>query len=111
MELGEEDFIAHVYIRLKFTKLTEMNAYIYGGRSRKTAYENITLQNVPAQLAVTYNISAYRGLVVVAYPNKDKSTEFAFDYWVEVMPPPKKEEEKVPAHWSEFEGDFGEQIY
>lgn len=43
MELGEEDFIAHVFIRLKFTKLTEMNAYIYGGRSRKTAYENMTL--------------------------------------------------------------------
>lgn len=100
-----------LYIRLNFTKLTEMNAYIYGGKTRKTAYENLTDGNVPAKQGVVYNISAYRGFLVVAYPNKDKDTEFAFDFWAEVIGGKKKEANQTDAAWYEFQGEFGEDVF
>ena len=60
-----------VVINVNFTAMTEMNVFIYGGKSRESAYENITLDNTRVQLNEAFNISAYRGFLVVAYPNKD----------------------------------------
>lgn len=101
-KLQEEANGGEFVIRVNFTKMTEMNVYLYGGRSRKSAYENITNGNIQATLGLVYNISAYRGFLIVAYPNKNVDTEFAFDYWVEAlyMPPPVVP--PVPAEWYEF---------
>ena len=68
-------------IKINITKMTEMNVYVYGGKTRFSAYENITENNTMAELGKLYNISAYRGLLVVAYPNANKDTEFAFNFW------------------------------
>ena len=110
-KLTEEKNGGDVIIKVNFTKLDEMNAYIYGGRSKSTAFENITENNDPVQLGNVYNISAYRGFVVVAYPNENKETEFAFNFWADVTRVEEEEKELPPAQWWEFEGKTGEAVF
>lgn len=88
-----------------------MNVYVYGGKTRKSAYENITVNNTAAELGKVYNISAYRGLLVVAYPNEGKDTEFAYNFWAAYDETPQPEEVFPPAKWYEFEGKAGEGVF
>ena len=71
----------------------------------------MTLDNVAVTEGLVYNISAYRGFLVVAYPNKNVETEFAFDYWVEALYLPAPKPELPPAEWYDFEGEAGESIF
>lgn len=82
--LTEEKNGGDVIIKINVTKMDEMNVYIYGGRSKASAFESVTVNNSQVELGNVYNISAYRGFVVVAYPNENKDTEFAFNYWADV---------------------------
>lgn len=109
-ELLKDKPNGEIVIKLNITKMVEMNVYIYGGKSRLTAFENVTANNSQAVMGTPYNISAYRGFVVVAYPNKDKDTEFAFNYWADVVSS-EDEEDLKPAEWWEFEGKSGETVF
>lgn len=60
-----------------------MNAYIYGGTNRSTAYTSIIENNKQVTLNEQYMIEYEKGMLVVAYPNLNKNeTEFAFSYWL-----------------------------
>jgi len=100
-----------VVINVNFTAITEMNVFIYGGKSRESAYENITSNNSKVELNQAFNISAYRGFLIVAYPNKDVETEFAFSYWVSAKRLPREAEPLKPAEWYEFAGETGEAVF
>merc|ERR1712146_832486 len=86
-------------------KKTEMNVYIYEGKSRDTATESIVEDNKQPDLNKIYSVDVDAGIMIVAYPNKDKDTELAFNYWVA----PYKEPIVTP--WYEFEGEQGEQLF
>ena len=91
--------------------MTEMNVYIYGGKTRSSAYVNLTMNNTQAELGTVYNVSAIRGIVLVAYPNQDKETEFAFNFWADAEKVVDPDEELKPGQWWEFEGKTGETVF
>lgn len=109
--LTEKNNGGDIVLVVNVTKMDNMNVYLYGGKSRSSAFENMTVNNTQITLGQVYNISAYRGLVLVAYPNEDKETEFAFNFWAKAVK--KKEEEEVleAAKWWEFEGKTGSTIF
>ena len=110
-QMSEKANGGEVVINVNFTAMTEMNVYIYGGKSRDSAYENITSNNSKVELNQAFNISAYRGFLIVAYPNKDVETEFAFNYWVSAKRLPREAEPLKPAEWYEFAGETGEAVF
>ena len=57
-----------------------MNVYLYGGPSRYQATQSVTENNIPIELDQTYTIDYRIGFLVVAYPNKDRVTNFEFKY-------------------------------
>ena len=69
-------------IFVKFKKMTEMQVYIYEGPSKFSAKRPVVPQNEPASLDVSYSVDLTSGFLIVAIPNKDKDTEFDFEYWV-----------------------------
>jgi len=71
-----------------------MNVYLYAGTSRVDATEPIVAGNEQVEIGTTYKIGAYDGLLLIAYPNKDKETEFGFNYWLEAELKPTEEEQK-----------------
>lgn len=79
-----------------------MNVYAYGGKSRDTATEQLVENNGQVELNKIYSVDVDSGALIIAYPNKDKETEFAFNYWIA----PYKEPIVTP--WYEFEGEQGE---
>lgn len=85
----------------KATKMTEMNVYIYGGKDRFSATEKIIDNNDMVTPNQEYSILYTKGMLIVAFPNKDKDTEFEFKFWVAPWTKPE-----VPPWW-EFEGATG----
>ena len=59
-----------------------MNVYLLGGKDRDSATNKIVKDNEKVELEETYVFDYKEGIMVVAYPNKDKSTDFEFEYWV-----------------------------
>lgn len=72
----------HVRYSIQFSVLdaTEMNVFIYGGNSKTNASIPLIKGNAQVQVGQTYTIDATDGILVVAYPNKEKSTRLEFVY-------------------------------
>jgi len=71
-----------IRIFLKVTAADEMNVYLYGGSSKRNATIPIVDQNAPVKVGKTYTIDANDGMLLVAYPNHNVTTNFQFTYWV-----------------------------
>lgn len=70
-------------IHIHISRKKEMNVFIYGGASKREATESIIDGNQQVTVGETYSIDPSKGFVVVAYPNENVATEFAFNYWLE----------------------------
>lgn len=57
-----------------------MNVFIYGGRNRFTATQQVTPFNEQVLIGKEYSIDATLGFLVVAYPDLETETEFEFNY-------------------------------
>merc|ERR1711981_427789 len=101
-KLRKEATGGKVSIHFKLTKKTEMNVYIYVGKTREGATKSLVEGNDQPELNKDYMVDIDSGILVIAFPNKDKDTELAFNYWVA----PYKEPVVTP--WYEFEGEAGE---
>ena len=72
-----------VKIYVKFWKKKNMNVYIYEGKDRYTATKSLIPKNAQALVNNTYEINIDRGMLIIAYPDKDvMDTEFQFSYWI-----------------------------
>ena len=60
-----------------------MNVYMYGGTSRSNATETMITNNEQALVGQNYTMDYLKGVVIVAYPNEDATTDFEFKYWVD----------------------------
>ena len=65
-----------------------MNVFIYGGLSRFEAKTSIIRGNVQPELNKVYSIEYAKGMLVIAFPNKqddadvDMPTALGFEYWI-----------------------------
>lgn len=64
------------------SRKSEVNVYIYAGRSRDRATESIIPGNIQPEIGTQYAVPAEKGMLVVAYPNKDADTDLKFNYWI-----------------------------
>ena len=64
-------------LTVKITKAKGMNVFIYEGMNRFDATKDIVEGNRP-NIGRTYAVNQKSGILVVAYPNKDETTEFEF---------------------------------
>jgi len=71
---------ARLYFKL--VKGSEMNVQIFGGKSRDEATKSIVKNNWQVEVGKEYSIDYTEGILVVAYPNKDQTTDFEFTYWI-----------------------------
>lgn len=70
----------------KLTKKTEMNVYVYEGKSREGAKGSLVEENKQVEVGESYEVAAESGILIVAFPNNGKTnTEFGFEYWVKVV--------------------------
>ena len=69
-------------IYVEITKMKEMNAYLYGGGKKDDSIHSIVPGNALLKLGQKYMVDVSKGMLMVAYPNKDLETEFEFKYWV-----------------------------
>ena len=67
-----------VKIHLTVSKATGMNVYLYGGRDRYTALEEIVPGNEAVTVGTTYTTDSDKGFLLVAYPDLDADTEFEY---------------------------------
>ena len=68
----------HFWINLS----TNMNVYVYEGKTRLTATKSLVENNRQASASVNFEVGLDSGLLVIAYPQKDLATRFEFNYWV-----------------------------
>ena len=69
------------YTAFKLEAADQVNVYVYGGADRFTATESIVPMNAMPTVGVEYGTDASKGILVVAFPNKDVDTNFSFSYW------------------------------
>ena len=82
-QMKKESPMDDVSIYFKLTKKSEMNVHLYGGGpNRKDANDELIDGHAHAKLGREYQVSVTKGLLVVAFPNRNKKTEFAFEYWI-----------------------------
>ena len=58
-----------------------MNVYAYQGKDRYGAVVPVN-ENKRLEEGKNYTVHFTQGMLLVAYPEKDKETEFEFDYYV-----------------------------
>lgn len=80
-------------IHVKISEKTEMNVYLYGGKSRFEATQSMIPGNNQATVGQSYSIGVESGIMIVAYPNENKETDFGFEYWLEADLKPVEGEE------------------
>lgn len=92
---------------VKFTKKKEMNVFIYEGDAgkRENALGSLVEDNAQVEIDKEYSVDIDKGIMVIAYPNKDKSTEFSFTYWFAPVIQPEE------VGWYEFQGSEGEDLF
>lgn len=69
-----------------------MNVYLYGGKSRFEATQSMIPGNNQANIGQSYSIGVEKGIMIVAYPNEDKETDFGFEYWLEADLKPEEDD-------------------
>lgn len=84
-----------LHVRISTKK--DVNVYVYGGRSRHEATENVISGNAQASAGATYSIGVDKGFLIVAYPDAGAAGEFGFTYWLEAELKPVKTEEESTA--------------
>ena len=94
-----------VFLNLKFTKLKEMNAYIYKGKTRYDSKEMLIDGNKQVEADKVYQVDVDESIFIISYPNYDKDTEFQFNYWIAPYIEPHEEP------WYEFAGNMGENVF
>ena len=102
MKLNATD--GKLFMNIKFTKKSEINAYIFKGDGRH-ATESLIPDNKQVETDKTYQVGVDDNLLIIAYPNLNKDTEFSFKYWISAYKEPHHEE------WYEFAGKTGEDIF
>lgn len=88
-------------IKVTITAKSNMNVYVYGGRSRLEATDSVISGNQQASSGATYSIGADKGFLIVAYPNEvvklePGQTDFGFDYWLDADLIPEEDDAAVP---------------
>ena len=63
-------------LQIQIDKASEMNVYIYEGKSRHKARKSLVPMNKMPILGRPYSVDLDSGILIVAYPNKDVDTEF-----------------------------------
>ena len=58
-----------------------MNVYIYEGLSRNEAKRPVVYGNAQPNVGSVYKVPYQEGMMIVAYPDKNKETQFEFDFW------------------------------
>lgn len=58
-----------------------MNVFVYEGKDRYTATAPINA-NLQLIAGKNYTVPVSKGMLLIAYPNKDVETEFEFEYYV-----------------------------
>ena len=71
-----------------------MNVYVYKGTDRTSAIKPLIKDNKQASEYYLYKAPIDEGILIVAYPEKDKTTELAFEFWVGYSPEDDKAEEE-----------------
>jgi len=61
----------NLHLFLQVTKSSQMNIYLYGGKTRGDATESIINENEAVTIGKNYTIDISKGMLLVAYPNKD----------------------------------------
>ena len=92
-------------IFVEFSKLKEMNVYVYQGQSRFEARESIVPGNEQVIAGRNYTADASKGMLIVAYPNEYAETQFEFRYFVTEFA--EKEWHEMITDWdfNSYEGD------
>lgn len=72
----EEIDIDNLMLIVEVIKATEMNVFLYEGKSRHDAKMPLVPMNKMPTLNQQYAVPCDSGILVVAYPNKDVDTEF-----------------------------------
>ena len=75
---GDHDSVS---IQIKITKATEMNVYLYGGDKSEALVSIVNNNEQPATDKI-YAVDYKKGMLIVAYPNEQKNSEFEFEYKV-----------------------------
>jgi len=83
-----------------------MNVYLWGGKDRESATKWLVKNNQKAKVMYNYTYDAAEGIMMVAYPDKDKVGVFEFNYWVA----PFHESWVVRLYEWNFEGDYGQKV-
>ena len=83
-----------------------MNVYLWGGRDRESATKWLVKGNRKAQAMYNYTYDASEGILMVAYPDKDRIGEFEFNYWIGAF----HESWVVRLYEWNFEGDYGQKV-
>lgn len=85
-----------------------MNVYVYEGKNRFEAKNPVVEGNQQVALNTNYTVDTDSGFLIVAFPNKNKLTDFHFKYWVaEYSPTPWYE---MILYWR-FEGEHSDLVY
>lgn len=101
-----EDRADGIRIFVQITKAKNMNIYLWGGQDRESATKWLVKSNRKAVENYNYTYDASQGIFMVAYPDKDKDTEFEFRYWVDAF----HESWVVRLYEWNFEGDYGQKV-
>lgn len=72
-----------IRIKLKVNIAKEMNVYLYGGNNRLNATISMVENNDQVIPGKTYSIDYKKGMLLVAYPNTNVTTDFSFSYWLD----------------------------
>ena len=63
-----------------------LNVFIYEGIERANSSKMLVEDNRQAAIGVNYSVPIESGILVIAFPDKDKSTSFEFEYFIEEVP-------------------------
>jgi len=75
----------------KITKLSNVNAHLYGGASRAEATTLVVEENAALVVGKTYSAPALKGALLTALPVYNAlETAFEFEYIIDKSPPPPK---------------------
>lgn len=94
-----------LFFNVKFTKAKEINLYMYKGDSRRRMKQSVIEENKQAEVDKVYQFSIEEKILLIAFPNLNKDTEFSFNYWISAYKEPVKDE------WYEFAGTTGEDVF
>ena len=59
-----------------------MNVYLYEGKDREDMGDNLEKYDGTMKVDKLYTVDPRDGMVLIAYPNKNKVTEFEFEYYL-----------------------------